>query len=87
MNTVEARVAERAGGVQVPPLTHRNRKGEVYKRTVENTAQIVAALKLERSALLERVCIADHESELYLSAECLVFLIRRFHVASDTEMV
>ncbi|HYW09912.1 MAG TPA: hypothetical protein VE913_23305 [Longimicrobium sp.] len=87
MSTAEVRVAERTGVEEVPPLTRRNRKGAVYERTVENTAQIAASLKLERSTLLGRVCIADHESELYLSAESLVFLIRRFHAASDTEMV
>jgi DNA-directed RNA polymerase specialized sigma24 family protein len=87
MNTAEARVAERAGGVQILPLTRRNRKGEVYERTVETTAQIVSALGLDKRELRERLSVTDYESHLYLGAECLVFLIRRFHAASDTEMV
>lgn len=87
MSTAKIGVAKHAGRVQVPPLTRRSRKGNVYERTSEVTVQITATLEMERRILLERVSIQDYRSDLYLGPECLVFLIRRFHAASDTEMV
>jgi DNA-directed RNA polymerase specialized sigma24 family protein len=87
MSTAEAGRAERAGGVEVPPFTRHNSKGEIYQRTEEVTSQIAAALGLDRHQLRERTAILDYQSELYLGPECLVFLIRRFRAASDVDMV
>lgn len=75
------------GVLKAPPLTHRNKKGELYLRTDEVEEQIWVALSLDRSELLERAANLDHTSVGYLGPECLVFLIRHFAGASDGDMV
>jgi DNA-directed RNA polymerase specialized sigma24 family protein len=87
MSTVgERSSAGRAGGVQVPPLTRRNSKGEILARTEVVSGQIATALGLDRRALLARLAVLDHESSEYLNPECLVFLIRHFHGESNADM-
>lgn len=76
-----------AGVLRAPPLTHRNKKGELYLRTDEVEEQISVALSLERKELLERTEHLDHTSADYLGPECLVFLIRHFARAPDEELV
>lgn len=82
-------VVRRGGGevLSVPPLTRRNRKGELYLRSEEVETQILHALSLDRRELQERVSRLDHEAPGYLGPECLVFLIRKFYRDSDTGMV
>jgi DNA-directed RNA polymerase specialized sigma24 family protein len=87
MSTVgERSSAGRAGGVQIPPLTRRNSKGETLARTEVVSDQIATALGLDRRALLARLAVLDHKSVEYLNPECLVFLFRHFHAESDTGM-
>lgn len=76
-----------AGVLRAPPLTHRNKKGELYLRTDEVEEQISVALSLERKELLERTEHLDHTSADYLGPECLVFLIRHFAHVLDEELV
>lgn len=87
MSTVgERSSAGPAGGVQIPPLTRRNSKGEVLARTEVVTDQIAIALGLDRRALLARLAVLDHKSSEYLNPECLVFLIRHFQGESNAGM-
>lgn len=73
--------------MKVPPLTRRTREGVLYRRNAEISAQIEAALELDRKSLLDRAAVADYTSERYLSTECLVFLIRYFHAGEHNEAV
>lgn len=83
----ETERSTRSGALRAPPLTHRNKKGELYLRTDEVEEQISAALSLAPGELLERAANLEHASDGYLGPECLVFLIRKFAGARDQEMV
>ena len=78
-----------SGGVAVgvPPLTRTTRDGRPYWRPEVVTAQIVAVLRLPRDEMLRRAAVVNQDAENGLGSECLVFLLRHFHRAEDSDAV
>ena len=72
---------------QIEPLTRRSHDGKTYQRSQEVEAQIVDALLLERSVLIERVAIRDFKAPGYFKEECVVYLVRKFQRDSDSDLV
>lgn len=69
------------------PLTRRNRKGELYLRLPEVEDQIAVALQLNVAELLKRAAISDYKLEGFFQEECLVYVIRHYHIAGNEAMV
>ena len=72
--------------LRIEPLTHCGRDGKVYTRTPEVKDQIREALSLERAVLCERVAIERYTTPGFIKEECLVYLIRRFLRAGESEL-
>ena len=75
---------EQPSGIR--PLTHTGSEG-VYRRTTEVEREIASALALDPSHILQRAQQRDYTHPEYLSPECLVHLIREFHMRGDEEIV
>lgn len=73
--------------LRIEPLTHHGRDGKVYTRTPEVKAQIREALSLERAVLCERVAIERYTTPGFIKEECLIYLIRQFLRAGESELV
>lgn len=73
--------------VLLDPLTRRSLNNEIYKRSPEVEAQILEALQLEESLLLDRVGISDFQASGYLKEEGVIYLIRRFKAEGKSELV
>src|SRR5262245_20614342 len=81
---MEPRMAKQ---LRIEPLTHCDRYGKVYTRTPEVESQIREALSLDRAVLCERVAIERYTTPGFIKGELLVYLIRRFLRAGETELV
>lgn len=66
--------------IELRPLTRRNTRGELYRRSPEVESQIREALLLDRQKLIERANQKNYKSSNYLQEECLVYLIRDFRL-------
>ncbi len=73
--------------LRIEPLTHRGRDGKVYTRTREVESQIREALSLDWTVLCEHVAIERYTTPGFIKEECLVYLIRRFLRAGESELV
>ncbi len=73
--------------IQIEPLTHQSPDGKTYRRNEEVEAQIVEAMHLERSDLIERISIVDFKEPGFFQEECLVYLVRRFLREGDDDLV
>jgi RNA polymerase sigma factor (sigma-70 family) len=60
------------------PLTKRDADGTLYVRESKVDKQIIEALQLNQSQLIERIGIRDTGATGYFQEECLVYLIRHF---------
>ncbi len=73
--------------LRIEPLTHCDRHGKVYTRTPEVESQIREALSLDRGVLCVRVAIERYTTPGFIKEECLVYLIRQFLRAGESELV
>lgn len=69
--------------IELRPLTRRNARGDLYRRSPEVESQIREALTLDRQKLLERANQNDYRARDHLQEECLVYLIREFRIRGE----
>ena len=70
----------------LPPLIHRTKSGGLLKRAPDVDQQIHECLALPIGELLNRAALEDAQRKGFIKEETLVYLIRAFHRAGNTEI-
>lgn len=68
------------------PLTRRNEDGAVYERSPAVERQLREILPLEKEKLLTLLQVSNRDDERFLLEETLVYLMREFRKANETEL-